>query len=373
VEGLEHAEVHVVEAAGGAAPLAAELRALLTPPAKGRDLETQHGPERPGTADYPALYGAAAGAAKRGQAFHRRLSLAEIGLTTAGLAVILAAVSLQPLLNLPTALLTNLTIVIGAGSFLVALVLKFIARASAFDSDWYIGRALAETVKGLAWRYMMCAPPYEATDAERRFTVDLAQLLRRAPAFRQATDRLPSRAQQISALMRDVRRLPVSERHAFYVSERLLDQADWYRARSAAANRAGTRWFWLSVFLQVAAAALALVALAGGGDSLLRVIAVLASIALAVTAWSQLNRFDELARSYGTAFQELSLIAAAAGDDHDPASLDELVRGGEDAIGREHRLWVAKRGEGPEGASDIDTGGDGPVQSGDANSPSSVA
>jgi hypothetical protein len=127
------------------------------------------------------------------------------------------------------------------------------------------------------------------------------------------------------------------------------------------------------VFLQVAAAVLAVVALAGGGDSLLRVIAVLASVALAVTAWSQLNRYDELARSYGTAFHELSLIAAQPGDDHDQASLDELVRGGEDAIGREHRLWVAKRGDGPEGSSDIDTGGGDPGQSVEASSPISVA
>jgi hypothetical protein len=360
---LEHADVHVVQASGGAAPLEAELRALLVSPDKARDREVHGPPKPPATGDYPALYVAASGAAKHGQTVHRRLSLADIGLTTVGLAVILAAAWLQPLVGLPAALLTNLTIVVSALSFLVALLLKFIARASAFDSDWYNGRALAETVKGLAWRYMMRTPPYEAADADRRFSVDLAQLLRRAPGFRQATDRLPARPQQISTLMRDVRRLPIAGRRTYYLTARLLDQADWYQARSVASNRAGTRWFWLSVLLQVAAAALALAALAGGGDALLRVIAVLASVALAFSAWSQLNRYDELARSYATAFQELSLTAAAAGDDGGRASLDELVRDGEEAIGREHRMWVAKRGERPDGPSDIDDGEDGPDQS----------
>jgi hypothetical protein len=369
---LGRADVHVVQASGGAMPLAAELRALLAPPPRGHDRRVKRRPQRPATSDYPALYVAAAGAAKRGQTVHRRLSLAEIGLTTVGLTLILATAWLQPLLGLPDAFLGRVPIVVSALSFLVALVLKFIARASGFDNDWYNGRALAETVKGLAWRYMMRTPPYATADADRRFTVDLTQVLRRAPGFRQATDRLPVRPQQISGLMRDVRGLPVAGRRAYYLTERLLDQADWYQARSVASSRAGTRWFWLSVALEVSAAGLALIALAGGGDPLLRVIAVLASISLAVTAWSQLNRYDELSRSYATAFQELSLIAAAAGDDAARATLQELVRDGEEAIGREHRLWVAQRGETPTGPSDIDDGSS-VDQSAGASSPSSDA
>jgi hypothetical protein len=217
--------------------------------------------------------------------------------------------------------------------------------------------------------------PFDASDADRDFAVDLARLLRRSPAFRQATDRLPARAQQISPLMREVRRLPIGERGAYYVSARVLDQADWYQSRSVASGRAGTRWFWLSVLLQIAAAGLALAALAGGGDALLRVIAVLGSVALAVAAWSQLNRYDELARSYANAFQELSLIAAA-GAAGNRASLEELVRDGEQAIGREHQMWLAKRSEATDGPSDIDDGGgsdDDPGQSAGISSPSSVA
>jgi hypothetical protein len=369
---LGHADVRVVQVTGGARPLAAELRALLAPPATEQARRANRRPERPATTDYPALYVAAAGAAKRGQAVHRRLSLAGLGLTAVGLTLILATAWLQPLLGLPEVFMGRLPIVISALSFLVALVLKFIARANAFDADWYNGRALAETVKGLAWRYMMRVPPYATADADRRFTVDLTQVLRRAPGFRQATDRLPLRPQQISTLMREVRGLPVAGRRAYYLTERLLDQADWYQARSVASSRAGTRWFWLSVALEVAAAGLALVALAGGGDPLLRIIAVLASIALAVTAWSQLNRYDELSRTYATAFHELSLIAAAAGDDADRAPLQELVRDGEEAIGREHRLWVAQRGEMSAGSSDIDDGS-GADQSAGASSPNSDA
>ena len=101
-------------------------------------------------------------------------------------------------------------------------------------------------------------------------------------------------------------------------------------------------------------------ALAGIGDTVLRLITLLGSIALAIAAWSQLNRYDELARAYAVAFQELSLIAATADDAQDEATLTELVRDGEDAVGREHRLWVAKRTEAVPGPTDVDDGDDSP-------------
>ncbi len=347
---LPRTSVRVVELSAGAPALASTLHELLD---GGSDLG---GRPPPRSADYPALYVAASEAAKRGQTIHRRLSLAEISLTTVGLSIVLVTAFIQPLIGLESRLVTSVTVAASALSFLVALLLKFIGRSSGFDADWYNGRALAETVKSLAWRYMMRVQPYAAADADRRFAVDLAGLLRRTPGFRQATDRLPQRPHQISGLMRDTRGLTVVERRDHYVPHRLLDQADWYQLKSAASNRKGTRWFWVTVLFQLAAAAIAIGALAGADDSLLRIIALLGSIALAIAAWSQLNRYDELARSYAVAFQELTLIAAVADGVIDEAGLSDLVGQGEQAIGREHRLWVAKRTEAIEGPSDIDEG-----------------
>ncbi len=87
-------------------------------------------------------------------------------MTTIGLGIVLTATWLRIAFNLPTGLVTNLIVAVSAVSFIAALVVKFIGRSSGFDSDWYNGRALAETVKGLSWRYMMRVSPYAnpATD-----------------------------------------------------------------------------------------------------------------------------------------------------------------------------------------------------------------
>ena len=75
--------------------------------------------------------------------------------------------------------------------------------------------------------------------------------------------------------------------------------------------------------------------------------ALLGAVAVAMTAWSQLNRFDELARAYGSALQELLLISAMAEGISSEEQLAETVQDAEEAVGREHRLWVARRTQQP--------------------------
>ena len=69
---------------------------------------------------------------------------------------------------------------------------------------------------------------------------------------------------------------------------------------------------------------------------------LLAAIATAATAISQLNRHDELSKSYGLAFQELSLIDGLAERVEGEANLKKVVEDAESAISREHTMWIAK-------------------------------
>ena len=338
--------IHVVQLDAGPAALADMLARLLEGGGSvGTEPGRVDGSESFRSADYPALYVAASEAAKRGQRTYRLLALGEILLTSLGLAVALVVTTVLGG--------DQLNRVIGGGAaalaFLTALVLKLINRSSGFDADWYGGRALAETVKSLTWRYMMRVSPYADQDPDRRFRVDLATLLRRRAGFRQAVDRLPARPQQISPLMRKVRASSLGARRDYYVAQRVFDQADWYRRRGARSSRWSGRWFWLSIAAQLVGAALALATFAilamGWQDDVLRLVALAGAIALAMTAWSQLNRYDELSRSYAVALQELLLIAAVGDGVQTQTELEELVADAEEAIGREHRLWIAKRAE----------------------------
>lgn len=339
----------------GPAGLAKRLRELLSGIGRGPDAVGFTSVEAPSVsaasrrmaaADYPAIYVAASEAAKRGQRIHRRLSLAEIGLSTVGLVIALLVTSFQPLLGLTDETRTTVIIAVVALAFLASMVVKLVNRSSGFDTDWFAGRALAETVKSQVWRYMMRVAPYDAADADRQLGIDIATMLRRRGGFRQATDRLPERPQQITEQMRAVRALDLDHRRDYYVAQRILDQAEWYRRRSTASSRSAARAFWLSLAFQIAAAGAALLALVEGVD-VLRIMALLGAVAVAMTAWSQLNRFDELARAYGSALQELLLISAMAEGISSEEQLAETVQDAEEAVGREHRLWVARRTQQP--------------------------
>lgn len=63
---------------------------------------------------------------------------------------------------------------------------------------------------------------------------------------------------------------------------------------------------------------------------------------MAATAVSQLNRNDELSRTYGLALQELSLIDGLAEGVETETQLTSIVTDVESAISREHTLWLAK-------------------------------
>jgi hypothetical protein len=62
--------------------------------------------------------------------------------------------------------------------FAVSIIANLFLQLLAPDSAWFAGRSIAESVKTLTWRYMLCAEPYHAEltskDADDRFLNDLA-------------------------------------------------------------------------------------------------------------------------------------------------------------------------------------------------------
>jgi hypothetical protein len=102
----------------------------------------------------------------------------------------------------------------------------------------------------------------------------------------------------------------------------------------------------LSLALQVGAAGAAVLAIAAPEaftDLLLGVVTSLGAASLAGTAWTQLSRYDETARSYAVALQEVLLVADLARDFDAEKDLSAFVANGEQAVSREHQLWIAKR------------------------------
>ena len=346
--------IHIVELADGPAALADTLRPLLRrrKPTTARS----HRTDSPARIDYPALYVAAADASSRGQRYFKRMTGTELSVTLVALSLGLVLSVVVAFGFVPTAMrqgIDAVMVAIVALLFLLALLIKFLNRSSSYDDDWFNGRAIAETVKTLSWRYMMRVPPLDGPDADDEFSAELATLVDASAGLRQAVDSLPSRPQQISEAMRTVRERELDGRRDFYVHRRLLEQARWYRRRSAEHHRRANRWFWTAIVCQVLAVVFALLAVGAvvAGQTadfeapFVRAMSLLASFAIAVTAWTQLGHDDELSRAYAVSLQELLLIAGAAERAKTDVAFAAVVRDGEEAIGRENRGWVAKRAE----------------------------
>ncbi len=100
------------------------------------------------------------------------------------------------------------------------------------ERTWYESRAIAESVKTLTWRFIMCAHPFEKglkeEDAEKRFLERLAAVRKEkrnlAGAFSGPLNTKP----QITEKMRTIREKSLKERFDLYREFRVKGQQEWY-------------------------------------------------------------------------------------------------------------------------------------------------
>lgn len=291
-------------------------------------------------ADYPALFQAADAASLLGQNWYRRL--VKIDLSFVVLAAIIGAVSpLVPKESEPVVFALAVVPLLGA------MIAKFVARQRRDDADWYNGRAVAETVKSRTWRYMMRLAPFQDDPtADREFLSQITSLIRDRANLRQALGVLPDQPRQITPRMRAVRALSLPERRDLYLTERLDDQAGWYRSRCIRNQQAAEFWFWAAIAMQFLAALLAVTRVLNPLHDL-NLVGLFATLAAAFTAWAQVGRHEELSHAYGQAYQELLMIRGLAEQIESEAQLTDAIADAEGAISREHSMWVARRGEAP--------------------------
>ena len=288
--------------------------------------------------NYPALYRAASDASRGGQNTYKRLVGTDLSLVVLG--SVLAALGFL----IPGAYGAAFAAV-AAIVLLGSIVAKFVGQQRRYDKEWFDGRAVAESVKTLTWRYMMRLEPFQDdTTSDREFIEELTALRNARSDLRYKVDTSPDGVEQITPQMREVRQLPVEERRDLYVEKRLGEQADWYAGKSKANRVLADRLYWAALAAQFVALALAVwrVVVPTAGLSLVGPILALAA---AFTAWTQLGRHDELSKSYALANQELVDIKALAAAVDSEEELAKIVRDGEGAISREHTMWIAKRGK----------------------------
>ena len=294
--------------------------------------------------DLPGVFRTADRASLRGQSWYLRLTLWRL-LAVMGVALGGFVLSALPAdVNVAVRRATLLGVVgFAAVAFLLDLILQFILQP---ERDWYAGRAVAESVKTLAWRFSVCADPFPESQSLDHAREQL--LARIGDVVNKGADRLhlieetPTDDWIATDAMIRLREESFEARRQAYIEGRIRDQQSWY-ARKAKWNANSALAFRILIVVIdfFVLATLTVLAWAGGGPDLA---ALLAACVAAITAWMSIKQFSPLASAYRTAAKELALIEVVL-KRSDPDDWAATAGNAEEAISREHTMWLASRGQ----------------------------
>ena len=226
-----------------------------------------------------------------------------------------------------------------------AFVTTFVLKERKFEDTWYLGRAVAESIKTRAWRYMMNAEPYGADlsieDVDFALVKDIRAILTDNAGL--TLERAPNASrEEISTNLKRLRLATFDERIEVYLQCRLIDQRDWYGKKASQHSRSETHIFIAVLLCQFVASGVALFGIVK--SSLLAGSAALfAALGAAFLAWLQVKKYQETAQAYCVASHELGLAAALIKHVKTETELSLFIGESESAISREHTLWMARR------------------------------
>jgi FtsH-binding integral membrane protein len=237
-------------------------------------------------------------------------------------------------------------LIVGAVLVGVSVVFTLAIRVVAPERVWFAGRAVAESVKTITWRYVMCAEPFDLTVdgqiADERFLKELGAILREKKTLAWNLGGSIAEMPQITDKMREMRTLTLDARKEAYRDQRIGDQRKWYGRKAVQNRSAYLLIFWVVVSAQLCALCWAIV-IASRIDMKLNLTAVFSAVAASLIAWSQVKRYQELAQAYALTAHELGIVQEklihVTTEDH----FSSFVADAESAISREHTMWIARR------------------------------
>lgn len=211
------------------------------------------------------------------------------------------------------------------------------------DNLWYSGRAVAESIKTITWRYVCRAEPFQGSDALARndFKQRLKEIIEQNRAFCAALTKYLD-GSQITPGMETIRSKSLEERRSIYSNERINDQLAWY-AKKAAFNRNRSNYFFIGLIAINSIAVLLAIFRIEFTEVPYWPTDVFVAVAASLLSWMQTKRFSELASSYALAAHEISLMREQANFQDTDSKFSVFVGDAENAFSREHTQWVARK------------------------------
>jgi hypothetical protein len=234
---------------------------------------------------------------------------------------------------------------VGAVAALCLFTLAFFVEALMWrdrpDKVWYDGRAVAESAKTLAWKFAVGGDPFPVAMPPNQATRLLLGRLDAVSTQFKDLELAPVDAPVISAWMNQTRSGGFTARKATYLEQRVADQRQWYDARSRYNRRRSRQWRTGLMSIEATGMLTALVAAVTPIDFVFG--PVLAALAGAAVAWVETKQHDSLSRAYAAAVRDLSGVQARLGLVDSETEWAREVADAEEAISREHTVWMASR------------------------------
>jgi hypothetical protein len=211
------------------------------------------------------------------------------------------------------------------------------------DRYWYAGRAVAESIKTITWRYVCRAEPFQCDDciAKSDFQRKLKAVV---DQNKDVVQSLASHldAPQITDVMIEMRTRPLEERKAIYAASRINNQLTWYAKKAAFNRRTSNGYFWALIVTNAVAVLSAILRIKFVDVPFWPTDAFVA-VAASLLSWMQAKRFSELAASYSLAAHEIGLIREQSLLPSSDEEFSLFVGDSENAFSREHTQWVARK------------------------------
>jgi hypothetical protein len=211
------------------------------------------------------------------------------------------------------------------------------------DRYWYAGRAVAESIKTITWRYVCRAEPFQDDDASalRDFHTRLKAIVDQNKDVAQSlTEHLDD--PQITPTMTRMRSASLDKRKETYEKSRIKNQLSWYARKAVFNKRASNVFFWVLITTNVIAVICAALRIKFP-DAQFWPTDVFVAAAASILSWMQAKRFSELAASYALAAHEIGLIRQQALIPISDEDFSKFVGDAENAFSREHTQWVARQ------------------------------
>lgn len=230
---------------------------------------------------------------------------------------------------------------ISLGLFLLSAALYAISQISNPLNLWYNGRAVAESVKSMTWKWMMMADPYSCKTqgtASLDLQKDLQNFLKQNNVLFKNYQEDDGNSYSISNKMKEIRNAAAIVKMKFYNKNRVQEQLNWYRDKSKILHRRNIVMSRIIGGCYVIMTILMIVSIVKPNKFL--PIEIIAVVITAFISWSEAKKYKELSCAYSLAVNEMSIINKDQLESQvSEAEVAEFVLKCENAFSHEHTLW----------------------------------